>query len=108
MFQLGFEDEINTILVLLHSYCHIILFSATLNDKVEAIKEQLKVAFETVEIEKEEDNIDAIEQSAYHVKPEVKGPFLRYLIKSQDMKQVLVFVSSTRTADNLFEKLRKN
>ena len=108
MFQLGFEEELNTILDLLPSYCQNILFSATLNDKVEAIKERLKVAFETVEIEKEEDNIDAIEQSAYHVKPEVKGPFLRYLIKSQDMKQVLVFVSSTRTADNLFEKLRKN
>lgn len=108
MFQLGFEEELNNILDVLPKNCQQILFSATLNDKVEAIKERLNVAFETVEIEKKEENIDAIEQLAYHVKPEKKGPFLRYLIKSQDMTQVLVFVSSTRTADNLHEKLRKN
>ena len=52
--------------------------------------------------------MDQIEQIAYKVDGETKGPFLRYLIKSENLDQVLIFVSSTRTADNLVEKLKKN
>lgn len=37
-----------------------------------------------------------------------KGPFLRYLIKEQNIEKALIFVSSTRSADNLVEKLKKN
>jgi len=42
------------------------------------------------------------------VSGERKGPLLRYLIKHGKMKQVLVFVSSHKKADNLTVKLRKN
>jgi ATP-dependent RNA helicase RhlE len=45
---------------------------------------------------------------AYRVSPERKGPFLRYLIKHENIPQVLVFVSSGRNADNLVVKLNKN
>lgn len=109
MFQLGFGDEMNRILTALPPKKQAILFSATLNDKVDEIKATLKInpeVFEAKENDKVE--IEAIEQIAYRVDAETKGPFLRYLIKSQDVGQVLVFVSSTRTADNLVEKLKKN
>lgn len=108
MFQLGFGDEMNRILNQLPAKKQSILFSATLNDKVDEIKTSLKIDPEIVEVKKEDKEIDAIEQIAYHVSPENKGPFLRYLIKTEQMQQVLVFVSSTRSADNLVDKLKKN
>ena len=42
------------------------------------------------------------------VSEENKGPLLRYLIKQQDLKQVLVFTSSVYNADKVTDKLRKN
>ena len=110
MFQLGFGDEMNRILKAVPAKKQSILFSATLNEKVDEIKSTLKINPEVIEVKKDDskDEIENIEQIAYQVNAETKGPFLRYLIKSQNLEQVLVFVSSTRTADNLVEKLKKN
>ena len=108
LFQMGFEDELRELLALMPKKKQITLFSATLNDKITEINNLLSIKPVVVEIESEEANIDQIEQIAYHVTPETKGPFLRYLIKEQKMNQVLVFVSSTRTADKLVDKLLKN
>ncbi len=108
MFQLGFGDEMNRILKAVPKKKQTILFSATLNDKVEEIKSTLDINPIVIEIKKQEVDLEQIEQIAYKVEAENKGPFLRYLIKSENLEQVLVFVSSTRTADNLVDKLKKN
>jgi ATP-dependent RNA helicase RhlE len=108
MLNLGFAEEMKDIFFLLPKKRQSILFSATLGDEVDAInKNQLKNPVR-IEIEEEEANLDLIKQTGYFVDPERKGPLLRYIIKTQEMKQVLVFVSATRTADNLVEKLNKN
>jgi ATP-dependent RNA helicase RhlE len=108
MLNLGFADEMKDIFFLLPKKRQSILFSATLGDEVDAInKNQLKNPVR-IEIEEEEQNLDLIKQTGYFVDPERKGPLLRYIIKTQEMRQVLVFVSATRTADNLVEKLNKN
>lgn len=108
MFQLGFGEEMNKLFAMMPVARQTILFSATLNDKVSEMKERLSINPTIVEIKKEEVEIDNIEQLAYHVAPENKGPFLRYLIKEKKVEKALVFVSSTRAADNLVEKLKKN
>ncbi|AZA83582.1 RNA helicase [Chryseobacterium lactis] len=108
MFQLGFGEEMNKLFALMPVVKQTILFSATLNDKVSEMKERLSINPTIIEIKKEEVEIDNIEQLAYHVSPENKGPFLRYLIKEKKVEKALVFVSSTRSADNLVEKLKKN
>ena len=65
---------------------------------------------EPVRISAEPDTVspDLIEQYAYRVPMEQKGPFLRYLINSGDWSQILVFASSIRAADNIVTKLNKN
>lgn len=108
MFQLGFEEEMNKLFALMPEKKQTVLFSATLNDKVEEIKKRLTIDPVLVEIRQEEIDIDKIVQIAYHVTNESKGPFLRYLIKEQNIKQALIFTSSTRSADHLTEKLNKN
>lgn len=109
MLNLGFEEEMNKIFALLPAQRQTILFSATLGTDIESIKERLLSNPVKIQITAQESiTPDAISQIAYQLSPERKGPFLRYLIKSESMQQVLVFVSSTRTADNLVAKLQKN
>ncbi len=111
MLNLGFAEEMNRIFALLPPKRQNLLFSATLADEVQAIKARLlrDPVVISVENEKQEDNqLDLIQQVAYRVSPERKGPFLRYLINQEQMPQVLVFVSSVRNADNLVVKLNKN
>ncbi len=108
MFQLGFGEEMNKLFAMMPVAKQTTLFSATLNDKVAEMKERLSINPTIIEIKKEEVEIDNIEQLAYHVSPENKGPFLRYLIKEKKIEKALIFVSSTRSADNLVEKLKKN
>ncbi|QMW00727.1 DEAD/DEAH box helicase [Spirosoma foliorum] len=108
MLELGFADEMSKLFALLPKKRQTILFSATLGDAIQDINATLLRTPIKIEVVEEETNLDLIEQLAYKVNAERKGPLLRYLIKTEKMKQVLVFVSSTRTADNLVVKLTKN
>ena len=108
MLNMGFADEMKDIFFLLPKKKQSILFSATLGDEIDAIHKSILRNPVKIEIEEEDQNLDLIKQTGYFVDPERKGPLLRYLIKTGEMKQVLVFVSATRTADNLVEKLTKN
>ena len=108
MLNLGFKEEMQQLFRLLPAKRQNILFSATLSPDISAIKDIILHNPEVVEIKAEEESIDQIQQIAYHVTPERKGPFLRYLIKQNNMQQVLVFVSSGMRADAVEEKLFKN
>jgi ATP-dependent RNA helicase RhlE len=108
MLNLGFKDEMNKIFALLPSRKQNLLFSATLSDDVIAIKELLLHNPEIIRIDEENLDIDLIKQIAYLTDRTHKGPLLRYLIKHERMKQVLVFVSSVTRADNVVNKLKSN
>lgn len=108
MFQLGFGEEMNQLFAQMPVVKQTTMFSATLDDKVSEMRNRVTMNPVLVEIKKEEVEIENIEQLAYHVSPENKGPFLRYLIKEKNIKKALIFVSSTKSADSLVEKLKKN
>jgi len=108
MLNLGFKDEMNKVLGLLPIKRQNLLFSATLSTDLSSIKDVLLNNPVTIEIEVETNNIDLINQLAYAVEEERKGPLLRYLIKQQNMQQVLVFTSSVHKADMVTDKLNAN
>ncbi len=108
MLTAGFEKEMDQIFALLPKHRQNLLFSATLNDQIQALEKVFLHDPLVIRIEEESDALDLIQQSAYYVPEEQKGPLLRHLIKSQDMKQVLVFTSSVARADRVVEKLQKN
>jgi ATP-dependent RNA helicase RhlE len=108
LLNLGFKEELNKILTLLPEKRQNILLSATLSDDLKNIERILLHDPVVIKIEEEEVSLDLIKQVAYIVAEEGKGPFLRYLIKYHEMKQVLVFASSVSTADAIVNKLRKN
>lgn len=108
MLNLGFKEEVDKILALLPEQRQNILFSATLSKDLEHIQQLVLKDPVVIKIEEEESSLDLINQLAYIVAPERKGPFLRYLIKHHNMKQVLVFASSVQLVEAIVNKLRKN
>ena len=108
MLNLGFAEEMNKIFVLLPIKRQNLLFSATLSDDVNNINQVLLRKPLVIKIEEEILNINLISQIGYFVSEENKGPLLRYLIRQNNIKQVLVFASSVYKADNISDKLRKN
>jgi ATP-dependent RNA helicase RhlE len=108
MLNLGFKEEMTRIFDLLPKKRQNLLFSATLSEKLDGLNQVLLKDPLVVKIEAEEANIDLIKQTGYFVTEVKKGPLLRYLIKHNDLKQVLVFTSSIYSADKVVDKLKKN
>lgn len=108
MLNLGFEMEMKDIFFLLPKKRQTLMFSATMGGDVEKTADLILNHPYKIEIKEEEHSLEQIMQVAYRTTLERKGPLLRYIIKKNDLQQVLVFTSAIRTADNLVEKLKKN
>jgi ATP-dependent RNA helicase RhlE len=108
MMNLGFKEEMDEVFRLLPVRRQNILFSATLGEQVEFIRNNMLRDPFLIEVKKEKAEVDLITQLAYMTTPERKGVLLRYLIETQNMRQVLVFVSSVHQADHVVVKLNKN
>lgn len=108
LLNLGFKEELNKILALLPNQRQNILLSATLSTDLEQIHQLVLHEPVVIKIASEEPSLDLINQVAYIVSEEKKGPFLRYLINHHQMTQVLVFASSVQLVDAIVNKLRKN
>jgi len=108
MLNLGFKAEMDQILALLPTRRQNLLFSATLSPEIQDLERVLLKDPLVIEIVPQEDNIELINQVGYFVSDEKKGPLLRYIIKQQNMTQVLVFTSSVYQADLVAEKLQKH
>ena len=108
LLNLGFKEEMNKIFALLPKKRQNLLFSATLNEKVEEIHQFLLHNPEVINVAPKEKNLENIRQLAYTIAEEKKGPLLRHLIKSENMQQVLVFTASTYKSEHVADKLHKN
>jgi len=108
MLNMGFREEMSLIFKQLPRKRQNLLFSATLNEDVTRIHQIILQNPVVIKIDEELDTFDLISQLGYFVSEEKKGPLLRYLIKTNDMKQVLVFADSVYKVDNISDKLRKN
>ncbi len=108
MLNLGFKEEVGRILALLPLKRQNLLFSATLSDDINQFQQLILKDPQVIKIAAETDGIELIHQLAYLVAEKKKGPLLRYLIQHGNLKQVLVFASSTLKADSITNKLLKN
>ena len=108
LLQMGFREEMDHLLELTPKKKQTLLFSATQDQELASLIQQLLKNPVEIQVAPTDFTPNAIHQEAYRVSPESKGPFLRQLIQSGDWKQILVFASSIRTADNMVVKLIKN
>jgi len=108
MLNLGFKDEMTKVFSLLPDLRQNLFFSATLSKDLEGLNEILLKDPTVIKISDDDADVESINLSGYFVTDDRKGPLLRYLIKKDEMSQVLVFVSSAQKADRVAAKLTKN
>ena len=107
MLDLGFRFQINNIFDLLPQKRQNIMFSATMTEEIERLIEDFFIAPAKISIAVSGTPLDNIAQYAYAV-PNfyTKANLLTHLLKNKDIYQkVLVFVSSKKNADRLFNLL---
>jgi ATP-dependent RNA helicase RhlE len=105
LLELGFRDEMQDLLRQLPARRQTLMFSATMNTAVQEVIQLFLKAPQHLLVEASPELAVAIEERAYLVPQEHKGPFLRELLARETWPQVLVFVASGRRADNVVRKL---
>lgn len=106
MLNLGFRPQLMSILELLPKKRQNLMFSATLTDDVETFINDFFISPVKIEITAHGTPIDKIIQYAYHIPNyNTKINLLNLLLKDEKFEKVLIFVSSKRIADHIFERL---
>lgn len=107
MLNLGFSQELDAILDAIPSRRQNLLFSATYPEKVLEIVSRVTNNATKVSVEHETPTVENIKQRVIEVNPENRGALLRYLLKKEKYKSVLVFMANKRATDNIAQKFRK-
>lgn len=107
MLDLGFRFQINNLLELMPERRQNIMFSATMTEDIDTMIDDFFIAPSKVAISLSGTPLDNIAQTAYRVKNfYTKVNLLTHLIADREtFHKVLVFVSSKKNADRLFEAL---
>jgi ATP-dependent RNA helicase RhlE len=108
MLNMGFKEEMNRIFEYLPAKRQNLLFSATLGKDIDSVTEMVLQNPVRIEIAAEVENLDLIEQTAFMVTDARKGPLLRYLLRNENLEQVIVFTSSIQKAEAVVHKLKQN
>ncbi|MFK7952814.1 MAG: DEAD/DEAH box helicase [Ekhidna sp.] len=109
MLDLGFRFQLTNLFELLPAKRQHIMFSATMTEDVDTLIDDFFIAPEKITIALSGTPLNNIDQSAYTI-PNfyTKANFLNHLLTDKDeFEKVLIFVSSKRNADRLFEILNE-
>ena len=107
MLNLGFSQELDAILEAIPTKRQNLLFSATYPPQIRDIISRVTTNPSKVFIENEAPTVQNIKQRVIEVNPENRSSLLRYLLKKEKYKSVLVFMSNKRATDNIAQKFRK-
>jgi superfamily II DNA/RNA helicase len=108
MLDLGFEQELGSILESLPAKRQNLLFSATYPEKMQAIASKITKSAVDVSIEAEAPTVALIQQRVIEVSHENRAPLLRQLLRENKWELVLVFMANKRACDNIAVKFRKH
>ncbi len=102
MLDMGFLPDIQRITALLPAKRQNLMFSATFSDEIRRLSRTILNDPVEVEVAPRNTTVEAIRQLVYPVDRERKEELLAHLIRSQDLRQVLVFtrtkIGATRLA----------
>lgn len=108
MLDMGFKDEIKSILRRLPTERQTLLFSATLDDAVFKLSKTLLDQPKLIEVAARNATADQVEQIVYNVDFDRKRELTAYLIGSKNWQQVLIFTRTKQGADELANELVKD
>jgi ATP-dependent RNA helicase RhlE len=108
MLDMGFMPDIKRILALLPPQRQNLMFSATFPDDIRRLADQILKDPVRVEVAPRNAMTDLVTHSAYKVDPLRKRELLANLVRSRDMRQVLVFTSTKLSANRLSRQLERD
>jgi ATP-dependent RNA helicase RhlE len=108
MLDMGFIPDIKRIMALLPAKRQNLLFSATFSDDIKKLADQLLNAPQLIEVARRNTAAETVSQVAYKVSTDQKRSLLAHLVRTQDLKQVLVFVRTKHGAGRLARQLERD
>ena len=105
MLDMGFIHDIRRILALLPAQRQNLLFSATFPEEIRKLAASFMKNPATVEVARRNTPAELVAQVAYPVQADQKRSLLAHLVKSNDWRQVLVFVRTKHGANRLAQQL---
>ena len=106
MLNMGFREDIETILKELPEERQTLLFSATMPQPIMELAEDYQKDAEIVRVVKKELTVPKIEQYYYEVRQKNKPEVLARLLDMYDPKRALVFCNTKKLVDELVEDLQ--
>jgi ATP-dependent RNA helicase RhlE len=108
MLDMGFMPDIKRILALLPAQRQNLMLSATFPDDIRKLGDQVLQAPVRIQIAPRNTVAELVTHSAYKVDPLRKRELLADLIRTRDMRQVLVFTSTKISANRLARQLERD
>ncbi len=108
MLDMGFIPDIKRILAVLPPRRQNLLFSATFPDEVRRLAKELLHSPVTIEVAPRNTPPDLVSHQVYLVPALRKRALLAHLVRSRDMRQVLVFVRMKRDANRLARQVQQD
>ena len=105
MLDMGFMPDIRRILALIPEQRQNLLFSATFSEEIKKLANQLLRNPLLLEVARRNAPADLVEHQVYETAATSKRALLAHLIRSRDMKQVLVFLRMKRDCNKLAREL---
>lgn len=105
MLDMGFLPDIKQIIQLLPERRQNLMFSATFSEEIKKLASKILRKPVLIEVAKQNSVSELITHVVYSVEPLKKQELLIYLIKQQELQQVLVFARTKQGADRLAQQL---
>lgn len=108
MLDMGFINDVQTLLRYTHKQRQTLLFSATLSPAVNELSHKILKSHQEIRATPVNTTADTVTHMAYPVEERRKIDLFMDLMNQHNWFQVLVFTSTTHQADKLFKHLREH
>ncbi|PCH97940.1 MAG: DEAD/DEAH box helicase [Gammaproteobacteria bacterium] len=107
MLDMGFFNDVQSIISKLPKKRQTLLFSATMPAEIEILAEAILTAPTKIQIAAQTVTIDLVNQSVYHLDKSNKVPLLFNILEKPDFEKVLIFCKTKYGADIIVKALEK-
>lgn len=108
MLDMGFRDDIDTILKNIPTDRQTILFSATLSNEIKQIAKEYQKDAKTVHIKQDTLTVDTVKQYYARIPKNKKIQAIKAFLEEKQFNKCLIFVGTKSMADTLTEELLKS
>jgi len=108
MFDMGFIQDVRTIISRVPAKRQTLLFSATMSKEIRALVASIQHNPEMIEVGERQRPVETVRQHFYTVEQDTKLGLLLHILQNDKLDSVLVFSRTKHGADKISRRLEKN